>query len=141
MATILITDTGRVALKTIRRGLRTRGYQVVEMPGGRDTLEYLSGKHRVDLVLADYSLPEMNGVDLLQAIRRINACLPVIIMSAGSHSDRVKDALVQPWDAFIDKPFDIQSLRGMIDALLRKKHPARADDMSVVQREASDRDV
>ena len=110
MKTILIVDDKRVQLKTLSRGLRTRGYRVVEALSGRDALDLLDRDPQIDLVLTDYAMPEMNGIELLQKIRAANQAIPVIIMTAYGDKDLVVEAMHHRANGFIDKPFDMDEL-------------------------------
>jgi DNA-binding NtrC family response regulator len=110
MKTILVVDDKRVQLKTLRRGLRTRGYQVVEAISGKEALDHLVKDNKIDIVLTDYAMPEMNGIELLQKIRKNNRTIPVIIMTAYGDKSLVIEAMHHRCNGFIDKPFDMDEL-------------------------------
>jgi len=114
MKTVLIVDDKRVQLKTLGRGLRTRGYRVVEALSGREALDYLGRGLAIDIVLTDYAMPEMNGILLLQKIRENNKTIPVIIMTAYGDKDLVIEAMHHQCTGFIEKPFDMDELLGVI---------------------------
>ena len=63
MKTILVVDDKRVQLKTLKRGLRTKGYQVVEAISGKEALNHLVNFKHIDMVLTDYAMSEMNGIE------------------------------------------------------------------------------
>lgn len=110
MKTILIVDDKRIQLKTLRRGLRTRGYRVFEAISGKQALDHLEKDETIDLVLTDYAMPEMNGIELLKKIRETNKTIPVIIMTAYGDKDLVIEAMHYRCNGFIDKPFDMDEL-------------------------------
>ena len=110
MKTILVVDDKRVQLKTLRRGLRTKGYQVVEAISGKEALDHLVKHNKIDIVLTDYAMPEMNGIELLQKIRENNKTIPVIIMTAYGDKNLVIEAMHYQCNGFIDKPFDMDEL-------------------------------
>lgn len=114
MKTILVVDDKRVQLKTLKRGLRTRGYRVVEAISGKQALDHLGKDERIDIVLTDYTMPEMNGIELLQKIRETNKTIPVIIMTAYGDKDLVVEAMHFRCNGFIDKPFDMDELLAII---------------------------
>ena len=68
---ILIVDDNIVWLQTLKRGLKIRGYQTLEALGGDEALEKLSNPDTpaIDLVLTDYLISKMNGIELLKEIR------------------------------------------------------------------------
>jgi DNA-binding NtrC family response regulator len=110
MKTVLVVDDKRVQLKTLRRGLRTRGYRVVEAISGKEALDHLVRDNKIDIILTDYAMPEMNGIQLLQKIRENNKTIPVIIMTAYSDKSLVIEAMHHQCNGFIDKPFDMDEL-------------------------------
>lgn len=114
MKTILVVDDKRVQLKTLRRGLRTRGYQVVEAISGNHALDHLQKEETIDIVLTDFAMPEMNGIELLQKIRETNKTIPVIIMTAYGDKDLVIEAMHYRCNGFIEKPFNLDELLEMI---------------------------
>jgi DNA-binding NtrC family response regulator len=115
MKTILVVDDKRVQLKTLRRALRTRGYRVVEAISGKHALDHLLKEETIDVVLTDYAMPEMNGIELLQKIRETHKTIPVIIMTAYGDKDLVIEAMHYRFNGFIEKPFDMDELLEMID--------------------------
>ena len=114
MKTVLIVDDKRIQLKTLRRGLRTRGYRVVEAVSGREALDHLGRGPAIDIVLTDYAMPEMNGIVLLQKIRENDKTIPVIIMTAYEDKDLVIEAMHHHGNGFIEKPFDMDELLEVI---------------------------
>jgi DNA-binding NtrC family response regulator len=107
---ILIVDDEKVQIETLRRGLRTRGFTVSEALNGKQALEQLSGENKIDVVITDYAMPEMNGIELLKEIRKTDKHLPVIMMTAYGDKDLVVDAMRNSCDGFIDKPFNLEEL-------------------------------
>jgi DNA-binding NtrC family response regulator len=99
-----------VQLKTLRRGLRTKGYRVVEAINGKEALDCLGKDETIDIVLTDYAMPEMNGIELLQKIRQTNKSIPVILMTTYGDNDLVIEAMYYRCNGFIDKPFDMDEL-------------------------------
>jgi len=114
MKTILVVDDKWVQLKTLRRGLRTRGYRVVEALSGKHALDHLGKDEAIDIVLTDYAMPGMNGIELLQKIRETNKTIPVILMTAYGDKDLVIEAMHYRRTGFIDKPFDMDELLDVI---------------------------
>ena len=108
--TILVVDDEKVQLETLKRGLRTRGFQVHTALNGRDALKKLKNSGKVDLVISDFSMPEMNGVELLEKIRDNFNHIPVIIMTAFGDREIALDAERHGCNGFIDKPFTLDEL-------------------------------
>ena len=115
MKTVLIVDDKNVQIKTLRRALRTRGFQVVEATNGNQALDHLGKIETIDIVITDYAMPEMNGIELLQKIRETNKTVPVILMTAYGDKELVIEAMNYRCNGFIDKPFEIDELLGIIN--------------------------
>ena len=107
----------------IRRGvvdaLRVSGYEVVEAADGVKGLAEAI-RPQVDLVLLDLMLPKMHGLEVLSAIRRARAALPVIVLTArGTEDDRVR-GLTMGADDYVVKPFSARELLARVEAVLRR---------------------
>ncbi len=108
---IMIVDDERVQLESIRRGLKRNGYQVVEAINAEEALQHIDPNNKtVDMVITDYAMPGMNGMELLKRIRERMNGLPVIMMTAYGEKDLVIDALRNRCDSFIEKPFTLDQL-------------------------------
>jgi len=117
---ILIVDDDLTQLETLRRGLRSKGYNVLEASSGKDALNFLQdGKtDQIHLILTDYVMPEMNGIDLLKKIREKSNSLPVIIMTAYVKNDLLLNIMRLNCNSIIEKPFTLNQLNGEIQKCL-----------------------
>ena len=70
---ILVADDSRIILKVMRRSLEAEGYSVVEASDGLQALNLLGSDADVGLVICDLRMPQMGGLDLLEAIQKGNA--------------------------------------------------------------------
>jgi sigma-B regulation protein RsbU (phosphoserine phosphatase) len=107
-----------LTLRLSRLGVR----DIEEAPDGRRALQRL-GERPFDLVLLDIMMPEMNGFEVLAALRdagRLHA-LPVIVISALNEIESVARCLEQGAEDFIFKPFEPAILRARVLASLEKK--------------------
>jgi signal transduction histidine kinase len=111
LMTMLIVDDEIVLLQSLRRGLKSRGYLVLEASNAQEALNLLHNSAiRVDLVITDYAMPGMDGLELLQKIREYHGNLPVIMMTAYGQKELIIDALRNRCDSFIEKPFTLTQL-------------------------------
>ena len=118
---ILVVDDDRLQLETLRRGLRTKGYQVLEALSAEEALARFShsNMNKIDLVLSDYVMPGLNGIELLKRIRENHGSLPVILMTAYGEKDLVIEALRNRCDSFIEKPFTLDQLMQEIERVTK----------------------
>jgi len=111
---ILIVDDEPVQLESLRRGLNSKGYKVFEATNAEEALFHLNSgnnkENKIDLVLLDYDLPGINGIELLKIIREKHGFLPVVIMTGYVRMDDVIDLLHNRCDGFIEKPFTLKQL-------------------------------
>jgi DNA-binding response OmpR family regulator len=104
---ILIVDDEPAWVKALSLFLRKQGYKVMEATNGRDALNALSG-FTPDLILSDVRMPDMNGFDFLDQVRRTsrNAKTPVVFLSAVDDYDARKVAKDLGAADYLVKPFD-----------------------------------
>lgn len=108
---IMIVDDEAIQLDSLNRGLRSKGYQVQGMGCPEEALSFLNDHEGpVDLVITDYAMPGMNGMELLKQIRERHKSLPVIMMTAYGEKSLVIDAMRHRCDSFIEKPFTLDEL-------------------------------
>jgi len=117
MATILIVDDEYLIADILSFALEDEGYMAVTAGNGKRALEILE-RERPALVITDFMMPGMNGLELAQAIRKSNAFahLPIILMSGAQGN--VGRATPEMFDTVYDKPFDIQQVVDRIKTLV-----------------------
>jgi two-component system phosphate regulon response regulator PhoB len=120
---ILVVDDDRATRTLLRRLLTTEGYEVDEAADGATAVE-LVGTDRPDLVLLDVMMPDQDGLEVLETLRRTSD-VPVILLTAkGDEADRVLGFRFGA-DDYVVKPFSSAELAGRIAAVLRRTGAAR----------------
>jgi two-component system, OmpR family, response regulator len=118
MRLLLIEDDAEAA-KYLAKGLRESGYAVDVAADGRDGLSQAIDGH-YDLIIADRQLPSIDGLAVVQTLRKQDIKVPVLILSAlGAVDDRI-DGLRAGGDDYLTKPFAFGELIARIEALLRR---------------------
>ena len=93
------------------RGLRSRGYSVIEAANGVEAMEALEEKNgAVDLVVSDVVMPEMDGPTLLKEMRKRNPNLKIIFVSGYAEEAFDKSLPENEQFAFLPKPFALSAL-------------------------------
>lgn len=121
---LLVEDSAEV--RTYIRLHLAKEYRVLEAVNGRDGLEQ-ARTHLPDLVLSDLMMPEMDGLELCQALKETRATdfIPVILLTARAEMyDRI-DALQEGVDDYMTKPFDVDELKARISNLIRSRRQLR----------------
>lgn len=90
---ILIVDDSEDVAKIVQRFLRFAGHEAVAVHSGVAALEFLQDR-RPDLIILDVNMPEMDGIEVLQAIKRDATVsqIPVIMYSADPHDEKIIEA-------------------------------------------------
>jgi signal transduction histidine kinase len=113
---ILVVDDEIDEVESLSRGLRSKGHKVLQALSAQEALNHLQNDDSgIDLLITDYAMPIMNGMELLRNIRMNRGNLPVIMMTAYGQKDLVIDALRNHCDSFIEKPFTLDQLLNEIE--------------------------
>ncbi len=114
---ILIVDDERLVRWSLRQKCEEWGYQVLEAPGGEPGLR--TAQHEsLDLILLDVRMPDMNGIQVLEQVKKSPDSPAVIMITADPQLDDVKTALKLGAYDFIGKPLDFEELRVTIQNAL-----------------------
>ncbi len=116
--TLLLVEDAQDLAQVIIRELQALEYTVIHAADGLSALQ-LHAKHRPDLVILDWMLPKLDGLDVLKQIRQISP-VPVLMLTARSEeADRVIGLEVGA-DDYLTKPFSMRELIARVRALLRR---------------------
>lgn len=108
MSKVLVVDDSRTIRTIIRRILIELGYEVCEAGNGIEALKVIEAEGTVvKLVLADWNMPEMNGLELLRRLRQDPglASLKIVMVTTETEMDHMASALEAGADEYIMKPF------------------------------------
>jgi putative two-component system response regulator len=121
-ARILVVDDLEANRDMLSRRLRLLGHFVVTAASGHEALGWLQ-KNACDMVLLDLMMPEMDGYQVLQAIKADQALLhlPVIMVSANDEMENVIKCIERGAEDYLPKPFNPVLLRARVAAALQKK--------------------
>ena len=107
---ILIVDDERLVRWSLRQKCEEWGYQVLEAVSGEPGLR-MAQHESLDLILLDVRMPDMNGLHVLEQIKKSPDAPAVIMITADPQLDDVKTALKLGAYDFIGKPLDFEELR------------------------------
>jgi len=129
-ANILIVEDEEALSLLLRYNLEAEGYAVETVVRG-DEADLLLKEHAPDLVILDWMLPGLSGIELCRRLRARAETkrLPIIMLTArGEESERVR-GLATGADDYIVKPFSVPELSARVRALLRRALPERVADV------------
>jgi two-component system KDP operon response regulator KdpE len=114
---ILVVDDEPPIRKLLRMGLSTQGYEILEAPNGKASLDLLA--RNPDLIILDLGLPDIQGLELLRMIRARNEDVPIVVLSSRGDEVGKVQALDLGADDYITKPFGMDELLARMRAALR----------------------
>jgi len=117
MSTILVVDDKELMRDSVATTLVRKGHSVITAPGPRAALEKLA-QRQVDAVITDLQMPEMDGVELLAEIRKLDEQLPVILMTAYGTVETAVNAMKLGAYDYITKPFTGDALIATVERAL-----------------------
>ncbi len=118
---ILVVEDDTDVSRYIKRGLTEAGHVVDVAESGTDGLA-MAREERFDVLIVDRMLPGMDGITLIETLRRDNRKVPVLILSAlGELGDRVV-GLRAGGDDYLPKPFAFEELLARVEALARRNY-------------------
>jgi two-component system, OmpR family, KDP operon response regulator KdpE len=114
---VLVVDDEPPIRKLLRMGLGTQGYRVIEAADGKAALDL--AREKPDLIILDLGLPDMQGLELLRAIRARDDSVPIVVLSSRDDEVAKVQALDLGADDYVTKPFGMDELLARIRAALR----------------------
>ncbi|OVA11618.1 Signal transduction response regulator [Macleaya cordata] len=126
---VLAVDDCLIDRKIVEKLLKTAKFKVTTVESGKKAIEVLGlneenvetplNEHNIDIIFTDYCMPEMNGYDLLKAVKEHShlKSIPVVIMSSEHDPQRISRCLATGAEEFMRKPLklrDVQRLRSYV---------------------------
>ena len=127
---ILIADDEPNQLELMSFNLSNAGYSIIQATNGKEAIELIEN-HSPDLIILDWMMPKMSGIDVCRTLRSRSETkqIPIIILSARSEDSDKSLGLDTGADDYISKPFSPKELISRVKALLRRARPALVNDI------------
>jgi signal transduction histidine kinase/CheY-like chemotaxis protein len=113
---ILVCDDNSSVLEFICDALRAKGYHVLPVTSGRNALSVLKANQAIRLLVVDFTMPEMNGAAVAQAVRASRPRLPILLITGNADPESIQAGL--PDVPMLRKPFDREQLTARVADLL-----------------------
>jgi len=126
---ILVVDDERQITRMLRAALQSSGYFVEVANNGLEAFQKFEAEPP-DLIVTDLAMPEMNGLELTQAVRQV-ADTPIIVLSVRDTDTMKVTALDEGADDYLTKPFSIPELLARVRAQLRRTPSEPPDNRPV----------
>lgn len=113
----LVVDDSSTMRRIIKNSLKRIGYEDVEdAENGREALEKLSG---IDIILTDWNMPEMDGLEFVKQVRAQNKTIPILMVTTNAAKDDIVEALKNGVNNYIVKPFTPETLKEKVETVLK----------------------
>lgn len=109
--TILIAEDDRINFRYLQLVLeKNTGVNIIWAKDGLEAYEKIINFSGIDLVLLDYQLPELNGLEVLQLVKRVRPELPIIMQTAKTWNNEEETCMKAGCDGFFSKPLKVDVL-------------------------------
>ena len=115
---VLLADDEIMLRDLLAELLESTGYNVIKVISGTEALKVLTEEIKVDLIILDYNMPEMNGLDCAAKIREFNKETPIILSSGSFGMDENTDIKGKGINSFVNKPYEFDTMLSTIQELL-----------------------
>jgi two-component system KDP operon response regulator KdpE len=115
---VLVVDDDTQLLRALRIHLAARGYEVHTAVDGTSALR-AAGEHELDVIVLDLGLPDLDGTEVITALREFTT-VPIIVLSARADSGDKVRALDRGADDYVTKPFGVDELMARLRAAVRR---------------------
>lgn len=129
-ARVLIVEDEAALAEMLRYNMEAEGFRVAHADNGEEA-EILVAEERPDLVILDWMLPNVSGIEICRRLRaRMDTrSIPILMLTArGEEADRVR-GLATGADDYVVKPFSLPELMARVKAILRRSAPDRLADI------------
>ena len=117
--TILIVDDEDLIIEIGQKMLAKMGYRTLVAQGGQETIEvYRQHGDQIDLTILDMIMPDMNGQETYESLKKLKPAVKVLLSSGYSLNDQARKIMDLGCHGFIQKPFDVRQLSQKIRAIL-----------------------
>ncbi|MDO8585471.1 MAG: sigma-54 dependent transcriptional regulator [Armatimonadota bacterium] len=120
--TILIADDEPNIRRVLEAAFAKDGYTVLTAENGRKALDIVAVEPNIDVLMSDLIMPDMNGVELLEAVREINPSMSVLMITAHGTIKSAVDAMRLGAFDYITKPFDMDEIKVVVKKALERRH-------------------
>lgn len=128
---ILVVDDELGPRESLRMILKDQ-YRIETVATGRQAIDLVQ-KGGIDLVILDIRMPEMSGIELLSAIRKIAPATEVIMITAYASVETATEALRMGAIDYLIKPFEISAVRSVVEKGLQKRKESRLIDSKILE--------
>ncbi|MDT8441440.1 MAG: response regulator [Desulfuromonadales bacterium] len=116
---IMIVDDSPTVLQVLRLTLHNAGFETIEAVDGQDALHKLAGQ-KIDMMITDLNMPNLDGIDLIKAVREKAATrfVPIVMLTTESAEEKKQQGKAAGATGWIVKPFKPEQLLKVVSMVL-----------------------
>jgi len=121
---LIVADDSRLIRGIIEKTVASIGFEAAQAGNGKEALDILEANGKdINLVLLDWNMPFMNGIDVIKSMRRDDRFknIPVLMISTESEDDRIQEAINAGAQGYLTKPFTGDKLIEAIQHILENQ--------------------
>ena len=130
MFKILIVEDDKELSLLFQKVLEKSGYQVKSASDGAQALEVLDREY-IDLIISDIMMPVMDGYELVSELRSAGYQIPVLMITAKSSFDDMRQGFLSGSDDYMVKPINVNEMIWRVEALLRRSDSTQGKEISI----------
>ena len=115
---VLLADDEMMLRDLLAELLESNGYTVIKVSSGVEALKVLTEEIKVDLVIMDYSMPEMNGLECVNQIRKLNFEMPIILSTGSLSLEKDFNPKKMGINSLLSKPYEFDTMLATIQQLI-----------------------
>ncbi len=115
----LVVDDSQIMRKIVTGALKKVGIdEIVEAANGQEAVDVLLKDKSIDLVLMDWNMPVMSGIDALKKIRADSNPVPIVMVTTEAEQDKVLEALKSGASDYLAKPFGPKEIKAKLEKFM-----------------------
>ena len=115
---ILLADDEIMLRDLLAELLESNGFNVIKVSSGLEVLTLLTEEIKVDLIIMDFNMPEMNGLECIEKVRKLNFNMPIILSTGSLNIDTKFDLQKIGINSILLKPYEFDTMLSTIQKLL-----------------------
>jgi two-component system chemotaxis response regulator CheY len=117
---VLVVDDSQIMRKIIMGALKKLGVnEIMEASNGQEAIDIVSKDNTIGLVLMDWNMPVMTGIDAVRKIRAGSIKTPVVMVTTEAEKEKVMEAIKSGANDYLVKPFNHKDIQGKLEKFLQ----------------------